>query len=1185
MFNHGQLVKFATRKALALFVYLLVERGNHPREKLQAIFWPESETRLAQSALRSTLARIKDALRGVDEPLQIEGDQVAFNNSSVSEFDLDKIKQLATDTQPIQIAPPTLAPLQNAVDAVRGPFLEAFSLPDAPAFNDWILVQRNAWGGRLNLIHERLSNHQLETHLIGPAIETVNRWLVLDRLNESAYQRLMRLHFLNGDRSAALQTYESCRDRLAQELGVEPSSETEEVVARIRSAPAPVPVLETQVEARDERLSIPFVGRSHEYQALAHAFHKGKNGNPQVTVVSGDSGMGKTRLADEFLRWAETESADVLRGRAYKTSGHLPYQPVIDALRERLERENAPEDLLDDAWLVVLTRILPELRERYPDLPAVTGDEATARSRLFEAIARLGASLASRRPFILLMDDLQWADAGTLELLHYLAHNWRASHNPILLLILMREEALSHGSALRDWMSDLTRDVPVTRLALEPVQASAMEELIQALTGEGAAGAADLSAWLTAETNGQPFFVVETLSALDDYGALVWMNEETPAPILDALATLANLKSMDAQSLAPTIQDVILSRLEWLSKPASAVLGAAAVIGRNCSFLRLHQVAGTGEQNSLDALDELLSARLIAEAGNEARPYIISHDRIREVVYAQISAARREVFHRRALTALTEAKAPSAELAHHAFAAKEWGAAFHHNLSAGDEAMQLYEVATAAEHYETSRALLNEKKVDVDTEICQRLYKQLGKAYELEFHHRQAVAIYEEMQSQALTRNSREMELASLVARCVLLPEHYDSQDLEQARILAQKAVPLAHMLDDLKAQAKIELSLARMHKFGDRQIEPAIGHFRAVERLARQAGLREQLAWAKLELGVAFIFLGQLGDAEAILNESMEIFRELEQHPRVLSCLHNLAIIQMESGKFEAALALLDEAYLENKALGSPTSIFALATTNNAIHIVRGEYDRALESLLPSLELDETQILSGLWIDIFQQLAWCYYGLGDYEKALEHCKKAISHHRYINSTGRAPVFAILALVHIRCGNLSEADTAVRKGWENFDLGWQTYAGWWETVSILEAEAGLALSQGELARAAGCIDQLLGKYDELKLRHLKPGILHLKSKVALAAGNKEEAYQTLRNALASSDEMGAHREVWEMCWALRALETERGNKAFANQYKERAYNEVMLIAGHTGTPELHEIFLSRPDVQLILGAA
>ncbi len=1184
VFHGGNPVKFAARKALALFLYLVVESGAHPREKLQATFWPESEPRKAQSALRSTLARIKEALRGVDDLLNIDGDRIGFNPSAASFLDLNLVAQVTADTQPTQLAPPTVTLLQNAVEAARGPFLEAFSLPDTPAFNDWILIQRNVIGGRLNLIHDRLSNHQLETHLIHPAIETVNRWLVLDRLNESAYQRLMRLHFLNGDRSAALQVYETCRELLGKELGVEPSSETEEVLAYIRSSETPASVSENQAGAREEAFHIPFVGRSTEYQSLVGVFHHAQKGKPQVAVVSGESGMGKTRLADEFLKWAGTQGADVLRGRAYETSGGLPYQPIIDALRERLERENAPEDLLDDAWLAELTRILPELRERYPDLQTVSGDESTARSRLFEAIARLGTSLTARSPLILLMDDLQWADAGTLELLHYLARSWRASHTRILLLILIREESLAHGTGLRDWMSGLTRDLPVTRLSLPPVQASDIQELVQSLTGENVEGVADLSAWLTAETNGQPFFVVETLSALDDYGALVWAGGESSTPVLDPLGTLENLKSIDPRSLAPTIHDVILSRLEWLSQSASAVLSAAAVIGRNCNFGLLGSVSGTDEQNSLDALDELLSARLIVEVRNETRPYNISHDRIREVVYARISEARRQVFHRRALTALADDKAPSAELAHHALSAKEWGFAFQHSLKAGDEAMRLYEVTTAAGHYESARSLLIQSKTEVDTANCQHLYIQLGKAYETEFHHRKALAVYEEMQEQSSTRNSREMELAALVSLCKLLPLPYDSQDLEKAAALAMQALPLAQTLEDVKAQAQIELSLARTHKFGDRQIESTLQHLRAAEGWARKTGVRDELAMALLEIGVALMFLGRLAQAASNLTEAMEIFRELDQSPRVLSCLHNLATIQLQMGKFDPALTLMEEAYQANKALGSPTSIYSLAITHNVVRILRGQYGQALEALLPSLDMVESQIVS-VWVDIFQQLAWCYYDLGEYDAGLDYCQRAVSHHDQTSQTGCSPAYTMLALLHIRRGNLTEAEAAVKKGWENFDLQWQTYAGWPETLSILEAEAELALAQGELDRAARCVHQLLGKYEELKLQHFKPGVLYLQARVELAAGNKENAYRTLCDALALSDEMGAHREVWEMCWALSQLETERGNESVAVQLKERARHEALWIAEHADTPELREVFLSRPDVQIILGAS
>jgi DNA-binding SARP family transcriptional activator/DNA-binding PadR family transcriptional regulator len=268
IFFGGQPVKFATRKALALLAYLVVEPGTHPREKLQAIFWPESETRLAQSALRNTLARIKGGLRDVDEPLRIEGDRVGFNYSSAYSLDLDLVTRATTDTLSTQIATSTLPLLQDALEGVRGPFLEAFSLPDTPEFDNWIIFQRTAWDARLNLIYDRLSNHQLKSHLIQQAIETVNRWLDLDRWNEIAYRRLMRLHFMNGDRSAALQTYEACRSLLAEELGVEPSPNTADVLAHIRATPLPTSIPPDKAHSPQR---IPFVGCSSEYQALTEA--------------------------------------------------------------------------------------------------------------------------------------------------------------------------------------------------------------------------------------------------------------------------------------------------------------------------------------------------------------------------------------------------------------------------------------------------------------------------------------------------------------------------------------------------------------------------------------------------------------------------------------------------------------------------------------------------------------------------------------------------------------------------------------------------------------------------------------------------------------------------------------------------------------------------------------------------
>src|SRR5207248_6821993 len=154
------------------------------------------------------------------------------------------------------------------------------------------------------------------------------------------------------------------------------------------------------------------------------------------------AGIGKTRLAHEVVAWAAAQGALVLAGHAFEMGGRLPYQPLVEALRTRLEAENAPEDLLEDLWLAELARILPELRVRYSDLPPPTQDDLTARGQLFEAVARLVEALAQRAPLVLLVDDLQWADEASLELLRYLASSWIRHSSRVLLLATVRSEGL-----------------------------------------------------------------------------------------------------------------------------------------------------------------------------------------------------------------------------------------------------------------------------------------------------------------------------------------------------------------------------------------------------------------------------------------------------------------------------------------------------------------------------------------------------------------------------------------------------------------------------------------------------------------------------------------------------------------------------------------------------------------------
>ena len=191
-----------------------------------------------------------------------------------------------------------------------------------------------------------------------------------------------------------------------------PSAGLTQLAERIRSHSAAISQSQldrTAIPSQVQATELPFVGRAAEYQRLVSLYHLNQR-QPQIAVITGEAGMGKTRLSHAFLDWvAVTDTAaDILHGRAYEMGGRLPYQPIVEALRFRMEQINAPEDLLADSWLAELSQLLPELRDRYPDLPPAYQGETPdfVRARLFEAVARCTEALAQKRPFLLFIDDL-----------------------------------------------------------------------------------------------------------------------------------------------------------------------------------------------------------------------------------------------------------------------------------------------------------------------------------------------------------------------------------------------------------------------------------------------------------------------------------------------------------------------------------------------------------------------------------------------------------------------------------------------------------------------------------------------------------------------------------------------------------------------------------------------------------
>src|SRR5437667_991258 len=497
---------FPDSKGLALLAYLATEGGVHERQKLTRLLWPESDMAHGRTTLRIALLHLR---RDLEEDASPEGeahvlithDTLALDLASGIDLDLHaleaawKLVRVLSAPEAVQgeVRRALIARLQSAAVLYRGGFLQDFTLRNTLDFDNWVGMQQGYWYQRIEQVFDWLSQLQSAEGALEQAIASVERWRSFDPLNEDISLRLMQLQFASGNRVAARKTYETYQDVLMTELSIKPSTQMFAQAAFIRNATAPRSKLtrESMVPrppSARSLLEVPFVGRGAQLNRLMSLYEKASGGQPQVVVIEGEAGSGKSRLAAAFLDWARAQGAGVLEGRAFKSYQRLAYQPLLDPLRARLEQEQDLRQWLGDPWLAELSRLLPELRERYPDLPPPTVDEAFDSSRFFEALARLGQAFAAGAPLLIFVDDLQWTDEATMDLFQYLGRQWTTRATPVMLLLSRRVETRSMDPWLVEWLAYLKRDVPLTLLELGPLSANDILQIAQSVSGEDGRG-------------------------------------------------------------------------------------------------------------------------------------------------------------------------------------------------------------------------------------------------------------------------------------------------------------------------------------------------------------------------------------------------------------------------------------------------------------------------------------------------------------------------------------------------------------------------------------------------------------------------------------------------------------------------------------------------------------------------
>ena len=642
-----------SKKTRALLAYLVVTARPHRRERLCSLLWDVTDD--PRGALRWSLSKLRPLVDGSDKQrIVADRETVGFKPLDVR-VDLVAIRDQISKG----IAQAPTEELETLAGEFHGEFLEGLDLPDLHDFHSWCIAERE----QARTEHVAVLNELMARFASQPEAALVHsRALVqVDPLNESVWAGLVRLLALTGHRQEAEEQSEAAT-RLLKDLGTRLSGELDEArrsTRVVQSAPQLSPHVHRQANTGALRETGPLkpaglVGRKAERDRLVSALAETETRRRELVVLmTGDPGVGRTRLLRELISEARKRGGTVMNGRTYEAEQGRPYVPWMDALRR------VPPFTVGQTIGADLAVLLPEL-------PFDSAAEPS-RDRLFGAVVELIAARAhSAAPVLLVLDDVQWCDEASAELLHYVTRMNR--HRPVMVVLAAREGELADNVPMLRVLRSLRRDGLLEEIALGPLNKDETSQLIREVAPESDAER------VFEQSEGNPLLAIELACALRD-------EPDVPA----------------------TLTQLVRARVERLPAAAGDVLRWGAVIGYSFNVSRLAELTSMDVDELASALETLERHVLLREApdsGGQAGAYAFAHKVVREAVYSDLSQPRRQLMHRRVAQVLNDLGRPdesiALDIAHHAALGGDAGMAARACVGAGRHCLRLFANTEAA---------------------------------------------------------------------------------------------------------------------------------------------------------------------------------------------------------------------------------------------------------------------------------------------------------------------------------------------------------------------------------------------------------------------------------------------------------------------------------------------------------
>jgi DNA-binding CsgD family transcriptional regulator/tetratricopeptide (TPR) repeat protein len=918
------------------------------------------------------------------------------------------------------------------------------------------------------------------------------------------------------------------------------------------------------------------VGRASELAILYQAIDHMQASSGQVILISGEAGLGKSRLVAETKAYAAGHDFALFQGRCYQEDISTPYAPLIDLLHPLFAGHAAASFPADTEPVArELLRLLPDIAPLIAEAESVpTWDPEQKKRRLFTFLSQFLTMQSEYKPLLLVVEDLHWSDDSSLEFLLYLAR--RSASLPIVLLLTYRNDEPLPGLA---WLAQFDRERLAYEMTLERLTRDEVDAMIRAIFGLGHPVRVEFLDTIYTLTEGNPFFVEEVLKSLIVSGDIYLTGQGW------------NRKPVSELRIPRSVQGAVQQRVAQLTPAARRLLHLAAIAGRRFDFALLQELSHHDEPELLRLIKELVAAQLVV--GETSERFAFRHALTREAIYAEMLARERKAHHQMIGDSIERRYADSAgshvaDLAYHYYKAEDWAKALEYCVRAGERAQALYTPGAVVEHITRALHAAGELALTPPAGV----YRLRGRAYELLGDFEPARADYEVARQVSRTDEARRTEWATLLD----LGKLWASRDYAIAGAYFQEGLALARTLDDPSIVAHSLNRLGNWHLNIERPREARQCHTEAL-RIFQELNNRPGVAETLDLLGMSSYLGGDLIGGTDYYRRAVALFRELDDRQGLAS---SLATLTLRGGGYQTSTMIT----------ASPDLVKATAEGEEAVAIARdigwrpgeahalivlgfclgaqGQYTRALELVREALTIAE-EIEHRQWMThSYCALGALHLDLLDLTKAQQYLEQALALAQQISSshwihcaTGYLASTYVLQHEHTKAEVALDAVLAPVMELEALGqrLAWC-------------ARAELALARNEPHLALQIVEALMASAapPEHHKGQVIPRLWRLRGEAlaALTSGEDEadrrlsEAETLFQAALETAITQEAWPQVWRLNAALGKLHHRQARQREAEQAYVGARSGIEALAAGLQDQSLRRRFLRRAFTMLPL---